>query len=117
MRPEENRQIETQRQPKTRRTVRLTTPDDSQPDPATVSQTRRVPAMPRLSLKDRLLRVAELAVGDWAPTLREALLRVLVFAVVLVAVGIAFGPAIAVLGAVVGFLMFLVSRSRAGAAG
>jgi hypothetical protein len=116
MRPEENRQIETQKQPKTRRTVRLTTLGDAQPEPATAPHVHRAPPR-RMVLKDRLLRLAELVVGDWAPTLREALLRVLLFAVVLVAVGIAFGPATAVLGAVAGFLMFLVSRSRAGAAG
>jgi hypothetical protein len=114
MTPEENRPAGTSQ---TRRSVRLPVPDvDARPEPSTAPQVRRVPVPPRAALKDRLLRVAELAVGDWAPTLREALLRVLLFAVVLVALGIAFGAGVAVAGAAVGFVMFLVGRRRAGSA-
>jgi hypothetical protein len=69
------------------------------------------------SMKDRLLRVAELVVGDWAPTLRAAALRVGFFILVLIAVGIAFGLPFALLGVAVGFVMFVVGRRRAGAAG
>ena len=65
-------------------------------------------------MKDRLLRLAELVVGDWAPTLREAALRVVLFTLVLIAVGVAFGVGTALLGAALGFLMFLAGRSRAG---
>jgi hypothetical protein len=65
-------------------------------------------------MRDRVLRVAERVVGDWAPTLREALVRVLLFVVVLVALGVAFGAEVAAAGAVVGFVMFLIGRRRAG---
>lgn len=53
-------------------------------------------------------------VGDWAPTLREALVRVLVFAVMLMALGLLLGTGVAAAGAVVGFLMFLIDRRRSG---
>lgn len=76
-----------------------------------------MPAPVRATTKDRLLRVAELVVGDWAPTLREAALRGLLFTVVLVVLGVAFGPGTAVFGALAGFLMFLVGRRRADAGG
>ncbi len=62
--------------------------------------------------RDRWLRVAELVVGDWAPTLREALLRVVLFVLVLVALGVLFGAGISLLGAVIGALMFLVGRRK-----
>jgi hypothetical protein len=78
---------------------------------------RREPAHARATTRDRLLRVAELVVGDWAPTLREAALRVVLFTLVLIALGIAFGVGIALLGVVLGFGMFLVGRRRQGAAG
>lgn len=112
MTPEEDRHIPTEKQPKTRRTVRLPTPSEAQPEPA--SQDVSVPSPPRPAFKDRLLRVAELVVGDWAPTLREAFLRVLLFAVVVVALGVALGAWVTVLGAFVGFVMFLFGRRRAG---
>jgi hypothetical protein len=113
MTPEENRPINTERQPKPRRTVRLTVPDGQTEQPAK-RERRRMPAPRRATAKDRLLRVVELVVGDWAPTLREAALRVLLFTVVLVVLGIAFGGGVALLGGLVGFLMFLVGRRRAG---
>lgn len=113
MTPEENRPINTEHQPKPRRTVRLT-PPVAQPEQP---RARRVPAPVRATTKDRLLRVAELVVGDWAPTLREAALRGLLFTVVLVVLGVAFGPGTAVFGALAGFLMFLVGRRRADAGG
>jgi len=78
----------------------------------------RVPAQrtasdePLLVRRDRWLRVAELVVGDWAPTLREALLRVVLFAIVLVALGVLLGAGISLLGAVIGVLMFLVGRRK-----
>lgn len=115
MTPEENRPPKTEQQPQTRRSVRLPGPEESVR--SSEPRERRTPVPVRGSVTDRLLRVAELVVGDWAPTLRAAGLRVALFAAVLLAVGIAFGPAIVVLGLVVGFLMFLVGRRRAGAAG
>jgi hypothetical protein len=63
-------------------------------------------------MRERALRFAELAVGDWAPTLREALARLLVFAVVLVVLGFVFGAEVAAAGATVGFVMFLIGRRR-----
>lgn len=68
-------------------------------------------------MKDRLLRTAEQVVGDWAPTLRAAALRVVLFLLALGAVGIAFGIRFVLLGVAVGFVMFVVGRRRAGAAG
>jgi hypothetical protein len=114
MTPEEDRHNHTEKQPKTRRTVRLTTQGETQPEPATTSRHRRVPEQ-RAALSDRLLRVAELVVGDWAPTLHEAFLRAVLFAVVVVALGVVLGAWVTVAGAFVGFVMFLVGRRRAGA--
>jgi membrane glycosyltransferase len=115
MTPEEDRHNHTEKQPKTRRTVRLTTQGEVQPEPTTASQDRRVPTPRRAACTDRLLRVAELVVGDWAPTLHEAFLRMVLFAVVVVALGVALGAWVTVAGAFVGFVMFLVGRRRAGA--
>lgn len=115
MTPEENRHNHTEKQPKTRRTVRLTTQGETQPEPETAPQDRRVPTPQRAAFKDRLLRVAEQVVGDWAPTLHEALLRAVLFAVVVVALGVVLGAWVTVAGGFVGFVMFLVGRRRAGA--
>lgn len=91
----------------------------AEPARQTAPRERRVPTPPRRrpATADRLLRTAELVVGDLAPTLRDALVRVLLFAVVLVVLGIALGAGVAVLGAAVGFVMFLLGRRRAGSAG
>lgn len=115
MTPEENRPTNTEQQPQTRRSVRLPAPE--QPARHAVPQRRRAPVPARATMKDRLLRVAELVVGDWAPTLRAAALRVALFTLVLIGLGIAFGLPAVLLGAAVGFVMFLVGRRRAGAAG
>jgi hypothetical protein len=106
MRPEENRS--TEHQPQTRRIVRLPVPEE--PAQPAIPPARQF-ATPGTTVNDRLLRVAEHVVGDWAPTLREAALRVILFTLVLIAVGIAFGPGIALLGVVVGALTFLVGRA------
>jgi hypothetical protein len=95
--------------------VRLPVPEE--PVQPVIPPVRREPTQARATTRDRFLRVAELAVGDWAPTLREAALRVVLFTLVLIAVGIAFSVGIALLGAIVGFVMFLVGRRREGAAG
>ncbi|GAB1513821.1 hypothetical protein JCM33774_58630 [Actinophytocola sp. KF-1] len=96
-----------------RRTVWLAA--DAEPEPVT-SPAPRHPAKHALrpASRDRFLRVAERVVGDWAPTLREALVRVLVFAVVLVALGLTLGVEVAAAGAAVGFVMFLIGRRRTG---
>jgi len=111
MTPEEGRSADLERP--VRRTVRLAA--DIEPEPSTNLAPRR-PATHALrpAMRDRVLRVAERAVGDWAPTLREALVRVLVFAVVLVALGLTLGAEVAAAGAVVGFVMFLIGRRRTG---
>jgi hypothetical protein len=110
MTPEENRPINTEKQPKTRRTVRLPAPEQQERPAARQEQYASTP--PHRTAKDGLLRVAELVVADWAPTLREAALRIVLFAVVLTVLGIAFGGGIALLGVVLGFVMFLVGRRR-----
>src|SRR6266536_2405157 len=115
MKPEENRPTNTERQPQTRRSVRLPAPEE--PARHTVPRQRHVPDPARSTMKDSLLRVAERMVGGWAPTLRAAALRVVLFTLVLIAVGIAFGGGIALLGVALGVVMFLVGRHRAGAAG
>jgi hypothetical protein len=118
MTAEENRPVDTERQPEARRTVRFTAPDEISPEPATAGlRDAHVPVPQRAVLKDRLLRVAERVVGDWAPTLLEAMLSVLLFVGVLVVLGIALGAWVAVLGAVVGLAMFLVGRRRTGSGG
>jgi hypothetical protein len=111
MTPEEERPADLERP--ARRTVRLAA--DVEPELSGTPAPRR-PASHALrpALRDRVLRVAERAVGDWAPTLREALVRVLVFAVVLVALGVVFGVEVAAAGAAVGFVMFLIGRRRTG---
>jgi hypothetical protein len=115
MTPEENRPPNTEQQPQTRRSVRLPAPEEP-PRPAVPRQGReQVPA--RATLKDRLLRAAELVVGDFAPTLRVAAQRVVLFILALIAVGIVFGIPFVLLGVAVGFVMFIVGRRHAGAAG
>jgi hypothetical protein len=110
MTPEENRPPNIEQN---RRAVRLPAPEEQKPS---APQERLTSTPPRTTNKDKLLRVAERVVADWAPTLREAALRILLFAVVLIVLGIAFGGEVALLGVVVGFLMFLVGRRRAGSA-
>jgi hypothetical protein len=111
MTPEEGRSADLERP--ARRTVRLAA--DAEPAPPESPAPRR-PASHALrpALRDRVLRTAERVVGDWAPTLREAMVRVLVFAVVLAALGVALGAEVAAAGAAVGFVMFLIGRRRAG---
>lgn len=112
MTPEEGRSADLEQTP-VRRTVRLAA--EPAPEPS-VSPAPRRPETHALqpAMRDRFLRVAERAVGDWAPTLREALVRVLVFAVVLVALGVVLGVEVAAAGAAVGIVMFLIGRRRAG---
>jgi preprotein translocase subunit SecF len=106
---EENRPKNTEHQPKARRAVRLPAPE--KPAQPATSSARHSSASARASLKDRLLRAAERLVGDWAPTLRAAAFRVVLFLLVLIVIGVAFGFEFAALGAVIGFLTFLVGRA------
>ncbi|WP_460404790.1 hypothetical protein [Actinophytocola sediminis] len=62
--------------------------------------------------RDDWLRLAERAVGDWAATLRNALLLLLVFAVMVTLIGIAFGVESAAATTAVGLLVFLFGRRR-----
>ena len=109
MTPEEAKSADLERP--VRRTVRLAA--DSEPEPSTIPAPRRpVHHALRPAARDRALRVMERVVGDWAPTLRDALVRVLVFAVALAVLGIALGVELAAVGAAVGVVMFLVGRRR-----
>ncbi|HEX6351657.1 hypothetical protein [Actinophytocola sp.] len=107
MTPDKSRPTDPERQPKSRRTVRFTVSEE--PERPDDRQVRSAP-VPQAAMRDRLLRMAELVVGDLAPTLRVALLRVLLFVVVLVVLGIALGVMVALLGAALGFAMFLAAR-------
>jgi hypothetical protein len=64
--------------------------------------------------RDDWLVLAERVVGDWAATLRTALLLVLAVAAVLTMVGVAFGPEPALAAAFLAFLVFLAGRDRGG---
>lgn len=119
MTPDDGKSAAPERTPP-RRTVRLAA--DVEPESAAVPAPRG-PATHTLrptlhpALRERVLRVVELAVGDWAPTLREALVRVVVFAVLLVALGLVLGVGVAAAGAAVGLVMFLIGRRRSGPRG
>lgn len=123
-RPEEHSPVETARSQETagteRRIVQLEVLADPGPErlgkptgkpkpPSSVSGTpaRRVPVT-----GDDWLRLAELVVGDWTSTLREALVRVVWFTCVLIALGVAFGVEVALVGATAGVMSFLVNRRR-----
>lgn len=130
--PEEKRTIETPLSSKVsgrRRTVRLTTltddaPVDTPPDPPSVPMPRsggahradrgadRGHVLP--TSRDDWLVLAERVVGDWAATLRAALLLVLAVAAMLMVIGIVFGvgPALAI--AFVALLVLLAGRRRDG---
>jgi hypothetical protein len=64
--------------------------------------------------RDDWLVLAERLVGDWAATLRTALLLVLAVAAVLAMIGFAFGPEPALAAAFLAFLVFLAGRDRGG---
>jgi hypothetical protein len=112
---EENRRTDAEVKPAARRKVQLVELVETQPEPSVVPAPRV--EVHRTQPADRLLRVAERVVGDWAPTLREALLRVMVYAILVACLGVVLGPQVAVLAATVGFVMFLVGRKRTGSTG
>jgi hypothetical protein len=64
--------------------------------------------------RDAWLVLAERVVGDWAATLRTALLLVLAVFAVLAMIGVAFGPEPAFAAAFLAFLVFLAGRDRGG---
>jgi hypothetical protein len=112
---EEDRPAGAEAKPAVRRKVQLVEPAEAKPERASVPAPRAEVHIARKA--DRVLRVAELVVGDWAPTLREALVRVLVYGILVACLGIVLGAEVAVLAATVGFVMFLVGRRRAGSTG
>lgn len=121
--PGEKRAIELQQSSKRphRRTVQLAelAVVDDQPDPplppvvipAPRTETDRF-SIPKSG--DDWLRLAERVVGDWAATLRNALLLLLAFAAMVVSIGFAFGVASAAAATAVGLLVFLAGRRRGG---
>lgn len=89
--------------------VEETAPEPPRPAPVVVPRPR-VPARP--TTLDYWLRLAERAVGDWAATLRAALVLTLLFVAAVVAIGIVFGPIPAAAATAVGATIFLIGRSR-----
>jgi hypothetical protein len=91
-----------------RRTVRLDF------DQVTAESTNTPPVnddTPKSPASDRVLRLAEHAVGDMAPTLRLAFLMLTTFAAVVVLVGVTLGFGGAVAGALLGTAaLYLVTR-------
>ncbi len=121
--PEEERTIDPQppRKGPDRRTVQLAalaeldvTPE---PPPAPVKIIPEPRTRGRFSLpttRDDWLRLAEWAVGDWAATLRNALLLLLVFVAMLTLIGVVFGVESAAAATTVGLIVFLAGRRRDG---
>jgi hypothetical protein len=64
--------------------------------------------------RDAWLVLAERAVGDWAATLRTALLLVLAVAAAIMVIGIVFGAGPALATAILALLVFLAGRDRGG---
>lgn len=118
--PGENRPIDPHPTTKApgRRTVQLAAlartdvPVDPPPPAVIVPEPRAA----GLTSRDGWLRLAERVVGDWTATLRAALLLVLVFAGMVVSLGVAFGPGSALAASSVGLLVFLAGRRRGGSA-
>jgi hypothetical protein len=123
--PEENRPIETTSatKPKSsgRRSVRFTghhdletTPEPpTRPEPGSAHGAHRAArrrAFP--ASRDDWLVLAERVVGDWAATLRGALLLVLAVGVGLIGIGVAFGLRPALATAFVALIVFLAGRRR-----
>ena len=100
-----------------RRTVQLAalaeaqTPADP-PRPVVIIPEPRTGRSSVPTSRDDWLRLAERAVGNWAATLRAALLLALLFAGMVMSIGIAFGVDSAAAAATVGLLVFLAGRTR-----
>lgn len=119
--PEEKTPIDTPpKKSAGRRTVRLTALadlDSEQESPPSVEvfpahRHRRAAVLP--TSRDDWLVLAERVVGDWAATLRSALLLVLAVAAMLTVIGLVFGPGIALACALILLIVFLVGRRRDG---
>jgi len=90
-----------------RRAVRL---DVTVEQPAATTVARTTCDQPAVG-RDRWLRLAERAIGDWGHTLRTAFLVVTAFAGAVVLVGVAFGFSGALLGAILGAaVLYLLGR-------
>lgn len=121
--PEEKRPIDTEPTTKgpNRRTVQLDelteveVPPDPPPPVVIIPESRANRRSLPIS-RDDWLRLAERAVGDWAATLRNALLLLLAFAGMIMLIGIAFGLESAAGATAVGLLVFLAGRRRGGSA-
>jgi hypothetical protein len=104
---------------KGRRTVRFAAhadarPDEQPPTEATIPAPRSGRGLALPTSRDDWLVLAERAVGDWASTLRSALLMLLVVAGAIMAVGVVFGAAAALASAGIVLLVYLVGRQRDG---
>jgi len=103
-----------------RRTVRLTANADAETTPARprtsesggAHRAARAHALP--TSRDDWLVLAERAVGDWAATLREALLLFLAVAAGLMVIAFLFGVGPALAAAFLALLVFVVGRHRDG---
>jgi hypothetical protein len=104
-----------------RRTVRLTSLTDDagvrEAPPATEAGAapRAGRGLPLPTSRDDWLVLAERVVGDWAATLRAALLLLLAVAAVIMLVGVAFGAGPAMATAFLALLVFLAGRRRSDA--
>jgi hypothetical protein len=122
-RPEENRPIDTPPTSKVsrRRIVRLTAIADATPPPAAPRTDEVRPSGPRHargrslpSSRDDWLVLAERVVGDWAATLRSALLLGLAVTAVIMVIGLVFGTGAALATTFLALLVFLAGRRRGG---
>jgi hypothetical protein len=101
-----------------RRTVRLTALPDVQntPERPRASESggahRVVRAHALPTSRDDWLVLAERAVGDWAATLRAALLLLLAVAAGIMVIGLLFGVGPALATAFLALLVFVVGRRR-----
>ncbi|MGH3759485.1 hypothetical protein [Actinophytocola sp.] len=88
------------------------------PEPAATSRAHgahRGRALP--ASRDDWMVLAERVVGDWAATLRAALLLGLAVAAVIMVIGLLVGPGPALAAAFLALLVFLVGRHRGGSVG
>jgi hypothetical protein len=101
-----------------RRTVRLTaiTDEAGVPDAPHATEAGAPPragrGLPLPTSRDDWLVLAERMVGDWAATLRAALLLLVAVAAVIMVVGLAFGAGPAMATAFLALLVFLAGRRR-----
>jgi hypothetical protein len=86
----------------------------SRSEPVARTRPDKIKNLRYLLIQDRVLRLAEHAIGEWAPTLRAAFLMMAAFVGVVVLVGVTLGFVGALVGALVsGVALYLVGRSTA----